>query len=292
VSNPVPVWVLIVDDAAFMRELIKKNLRSQLPGLRFVEASDGKMAQARLQQDTFDLVLCDWEMPRMSGEQLLEWMRGNPATENVPFVMITSRGDRENVMRAVELKADNYIVKPFTADKLLTVVTRVLCRALNLSFDALRKRIGASGAPTMGRIGDLPIAATINDDPTAAPPPPPPSAPPLEERVVRINSKVLAQLRFSGHTIRCLLKEVSLQRLSAVIRRDDTVPKILDLAVFDMETSDGEVSRINGFVHSLQARERSLESEFINVVLEFVDGDDETKRQHLIRYMDEVSAIG
>lgn len=279
------VKVLVVDDASFVRDLVKKGIRAHFPAFKLLEASDGRAAQAVLEKEELDLILCDWEMPNMTGEQLLQWMRGNPATAETPFVMITSRGERENVMRAVELKADNYIVKPFTAEKLVGVITKVLAKSLNMTPQALKQLAGTSSG-AKGFSSDLPIAATIG--PGSEPPP----APPRSERAeasVRVAGKVLAQLRFSDRTIQCLLKEIGVQRLVGVIRRDERMPRILDLAVADLETRNGDVARINCYVHTLQAREHNYESEFINITVEFIDADAD-KLAHLRRYMAEAAA--
>jgi DNA-binding response OmpR family regulator len=277
--------VLVVDDAAFVRDLVKKGLRSNFSGVRMFDAHDGRYAQNQLEKGEFDLVLCDWEMPNMSGDELLQWMRGNPKTEKTPFVMITSRGERENVMRAVELKADNYIVKPFTEGKLIEVVSRVLSRSLKVPVQSLRKGASGSRRPGGPLSEGLPIAETITTDKA---PGKPAQAKPSQPAAARPAEKVLAQLRFSGDTVRTLVKEVTTERLSGVIRREDKVPEILELAVLDLETGDGRVSRINGYVHTLQAREHRKESEFINIIVEFID-DDEEKLAHLRQYVKELA---
>ena len=67
------VNVLVVDDASFIRDLVKKCLRNYFPGMRIEDAINGRKAQAMLAKEAFDLVLCDWEMPEMSGLELLTW---------------------------------------------------------------------------------------------------------------------------------------------------------------------------------------------------------------------------
>ena len=69
------VSVLVVDDASFIRDLVKKCLRNYFPGIKIEDAVNGKKAQSILMRETFDLVLCDWEMPEMSGLELLTWCR-------------------------------------------------------------------------------------------------------------------------------------------------------------------------------------------------------------------------
>lgn len=277
------IRALVVDDAAFVRDLVKKGLRDHFPDVHISEASDGNMARVQLDKDPIDIVLCDWEMPNMSGEELLQWMRAHEHTRQIPFVMITSRGEREHVMRAIELKADNYIVKPFTTDKLVGVVSRVLSRHLNVPEDSLRGLPRSKLIPN-SLSGDLPIAATISADNAAPKPKMADKAPPL---VARPRGKVLTQIRFGSESVRVLVKEVSLERLQAVIRRDGELPAILDLCVVDLETGDSNISRMNGYVHTLEARENRPESEFINITVEFIDQDAD-KMTHLRQYLQEI----
>ena len=86
------VSVLVVDDASFIRDLVKKCLRNYFPGIKIEDAVNGRKAQAMLSRDAFDLVLCDWEMPEMSGLELLTWCREQEHLKTLPFIMVTSRG--------------------------------------------------------------------------------------------------------------------------------------------------------------------------------------------------------
>src|SRR5471032_2277531 len=135
------ISVLVVDDAAFIRDLVKKCLRNYFPGIRIEDAINGKKAQAMLAKEAFDLVLCDWEMPEMSGLELLTWCREQENLKTMPFVMVTSRGDKENVVQAIQAGVTGYVSKPFTKEQLLTKVKQALNKVGKL--DALM-----SGAPT------------------------------------------------------------------------------------------------------------------------------------------------
>ena len=92
------VSVLVVDDAPFIRDLVKKALRSHFPGVQVEEAVDGRKAQQILSRVSFDLILCDREMPEMNGLQLLQWFRGQPDTAAIPFVRYEM--DAEGVLRS------------------------------------------------------------------------------------------------------------------------------------------------------------------------------------------------
>ena len=78
--------------------------------------------------------------------------------------------------------------------------------------------------------------------------------------------------------------------VTAVIRGDDNIPSIMELVVFDLVTNNGkDVSRINGYTYQLQAREASLESEFVNITIRFVDENDPDKQSHLERFIDSLN---
>ncbi len=120
------VSVLVVDDASFIRDLVKKCLRNYFPGMRIEDAINGRKAQAMLAKEAFDLVLCDWEMPEMSGLELLTWCREQDNLRAMPFVMVTSRGDKENVVQAIQAGVSGYVSKPFTNEQLITKVKQAL----------------------------------------------------------------------------------------------------------------------------------------------------------------------
>ena len=139
------VSVLVVDDASFIRDLVKKCLRNYFPGMRIEDAVNGRKAQSLLTRETFDLVLCDWEMPEMSGLELLTWCREQDALKTMPFIMVTSRGDKENVVQAIQAGVSGYVSKPFTNEQLLSKVKQALNKIGKL--DALLNQAPAKLAP-------------------------------------------------------------------------------------------------------------------------------------------------
>ena len=123
------VSVLVVDDATFIRDLVKKCLRNYFPGIHTEDAVNGRKAQAVLSKETFDLILCDWEMPEMSGLELLAWCRSQDNyLKTVPFIMVTSRGDKENVVQAIQAGVSDFVGKPFTNEQLLSKVKKALAK--------------------------------------------------------------------------------------------------------------------------------------------------------------------
>jgi len=107
--------VLIVDDMQTMRRIMK-NVLKQIGFSNITEADDGKTALAEIKKKQFDLVLCDWNMPEMTGIDLLKALRADNAFKSIPFVMITAEAKKENIVEAVKAGVNNYIVKPFTAE--------------------------------------------------------------------------------------------------------------------------------------------------------------------------------
>ena len=123
------VSVLVVDDALFIRDLIKKALRTHFPGLQIEEAVNGHKARQLLERSSFDLILCDWEMPELSGLELLQWFRAQPNQQKTPFIMVTSRGDRDNVVQAIQAGVSDYVGKPFSNEQLISKVSKALQRS-------------------------------------------------------------------------------------------------------------------------------------------------------------------
>lgn len=109
--------VLVVDDFATMRRIIK-NLLKQIGYERIEEAEDGLKALQMLKSSKFDLIISDWNMPQMTGIELLQAVRKDPAMSKTPFLMVTAEADKDNVLMAIKMGVSNYIVKPFTAEVL------------------------------------------------------------------------------------------------------------------------------------------------------------------------------
>ena len=116
--------VLIVDDFATMRRIIRNILR-QLGFTNFVEADDGVQAWEVLQRDRIEFIVSDWNMPNMTGIDLLRRVRGDQRTAHIPFLMVTAEAQQENIIEAVQARVSNYIVKPFTADTLRQQIDKI-----------------------------------------------------------------------------------------------------------------------------------------------------------------------
>ncbi|WP_434775282.1 response regulator [Pseudomonas oryzihabitans] len=277
--------VLVVDDAPFIRDLIKKGLRNLFPGLAVDEAADGRRAQTILGKQRFDLILCDWEMPGMTGLELLTWFRAQPDHKGVPFIMVTSRGDKENVVQAIQAGVSDYMGKPFSNEQLAAKVKKALQRTGKLA----ELQAGAQPRPATGFANDSLGALTAGRSevvqPTAAPAAAPvasssaalltgaaPSAPTRGKAAPNFGQ---GQLRLPNASMPCLIKAISIKEALLVVRRGDPLPQILETAVLDLEQGEdgGDVARLNGYLHSLTAVEATPASEWVQVNFRFIDRD-------------------
>ena len=109
--------VLIVDDNKTTVRIVS-NLLRQIGFENLDEASNGEEALQKLETGSYGLVLSDWNMEPMSGYELLTRIRRHPTLGDTPFVMITAETREENILSAKSAGADNYIIKPFTAETL------------------------------------------------------------------------------------------------------------------------------------------------------------------------------
>lgn len=115
------IRILIVDDFPTMRKIVKSVLK-QLGYENIAEAEDGQQAlntlSAAITKDnkcTFEFVVSDWNMPNMTGIELLKAVRAHASLKHLPFLMITAEADKDNIVEAVKSGVSNYIVKPFNA---------------------------------------------------------------------------------------------------------------------------------------------------------------------------------
>ena len=117
--------ILIIDDSPTMRQLLSFAVK-RLSGVETVDASDGVDGYKKLTNGKFDLVLADINMPVMDGLKLVSIIRGNPDYKDIPIVMVTTEGGKEDREKALSLGANAYITKPIQAPNVLSVVKELL----------------------------------------------------------------------------------------------------------------------------------------------------------------------
>lgn len=108
---------LVVDDFSTMRRIVR-NLLKELGFTNVDEAEDGVIALQKLKTGDFDFIVSDWNMPNMTGIELLRAIRADAALKHLPLLMITAEAKKENIIEAAQMGASGYIVKPFTAGTL------------------------------------------------------------------------------------------------------------------------------------------------------------------------------
>ena len=126
---------LVVDDFSTMRRIVR-NLLKELGFVNVEEAEDGVNALQKLRGGGFDFLVSDWNMPNMTGIELLRAVRADAALKHLPVLMVTAEAKKENIIEAAQAGANGYVVKPFTA--------ATLDEKLNKIFQSLEK---AGAAP-------------------------------------------------------------------------------------------------------------------------------------------------
>ena len=119
--------ILVVEDETALAELIRYNLEAE--GFRATVAADGEEAEMLLAEDAFDLVVLDWMLPGISGLELCRRLRRRDATQTLPVLMLTARGEEGDRVRGLATGADDYVVKPFSVPEMMARVKALLRRA-------------------------------------------------------------------------------------------------------------------------------------------------------------------
>ena len=119
--------ILVVDDFSTMRRIIK-NLLRDLGFTNTVEADDGKTALPVLQAGGIDFLVTDWNMPGMTGIDLLKAVRSNPELVDLPVLMVTAEAKREQIIMAAQAGVNGYVIKPFTAATLEEKIEKIFER--------------------------------------------------------------------------------------------------------------------------------------------------------------------
>ncbi len=116
--------ILVVDDFSTMRRIVK-NILKQLGYENILEADDGSSALNVLKSEKIDLIISDWNMPQISGIELLKTVRTTENLKDIPFLMVTAEGQKVHILEAVKNRVSNYIVKPFTPETLMEKLQKI-----------------------------------------------------------------------------------------------------------------------------------------------------------------------
>jgi len=275
------IRILLCDDATFIRDLIKRTLRKFLPQCEIVEASDGKKAQSILSKQTVDLILSDWEMPEVSGEELLLWTREHEKHANTPFIMITSLGDKNHIMKAVQGGVTDYLGKPFTGEELMQKVRKALARVGKLPAAPGAARSSGGGPFSSAELlntgrPDAALAAAATEALTGG-------------GKASANNKLRGTglIRWGEKTLKCMIKSISIEEVVLVIKRPDAHPQLLESLLLDIlpgNDAERRIGDVSCHLHSIAAVERKIDAEFFNLVLRY-SGPDETQRAQIADFV-------
>lgn len=256
------IRLLTVDDDKFIRHLVDRTLRSQYSEFEIQEADNGRKAQAMLQRHSFDLVLCDWEMPEMTGLELLEWVRSEEDYKEQPFILVTSLDKKDNVVKALQAGVDDYIAKPFTPEQLFNKVMKQLVKSGRLTQEEAanmgrKERIAASGGAEVLAAGG---AAS-------------------KPKKVRKGPKGKAMLMCGEDKAAATLREINKREALLLVKRDEIQPELSALIGLGLVAgSDDNPLKVTvkGYVSSLQLAERNPKTESLFVRVQFLKQDSET----------------
>ncbi len=123
------IRVIIVDDQSFMRITIKKYIK-EIGFISVDTANDGAEALIKLKNGSYGLIISDWNIPNMSGLELLKNVRKDLKLKDIPFLMITSKAGYDEVREAIKAGVSNFIVKPFSVDTLSEKINTIFKPAL------------------------------------------------------------------------------------------------------------------------------------------------------------------
>lgn len=117
--------ILIVDDMESIRSLVRASL-STLGAKRVAMAPDGLYAWQILKTNKVDMIICDWDMPKLSGIELLKRVRGSKNHKHIPFLLLTASSDKSRVTDAIRMGVSDYLSKPFQPKELEFRIIKLL----------------------------------------------------------------------------------------------------------------------------------------------------------------------
>jgi two-component system chemotaxis response regulator CheY len=151
--------VLVVEDMLTMRNVIVNGIKKTFFNIEVDETDNGFAAQSRLGKIRYDMIISDWEMPKMSGLELLQWVRSTPSIHQTPFIMITGNATKESITEAMRVGVTSYMVKPFTMEGLAVKMSAIIDKFDRRQFE----RLVTSNPVTIHRKGDKSVSGNLID---------------------------------------------------------------------------------------------------------------------------------
>lgn len=265
--------IAVIDDATMIRDLIKKFIRQNFTDAKVFDANNGQSGMSLLRKQPVDLILCDWEMPEMNGEELLCWVREQEQLKNTPFIMVTSRGDKEFVVQAIQSGVSDYLVKPFNNNQFLEKIGKALKRhGVKVPKSKMQQTALGGGDSVSILTGGLPKQKTPQ---------------PVKAKRPASLAKGVALLRTANGEVRCALRQLDLKSMLGVFKSSGYMPGLLEQVSIDMEFNRGaekKIMRINGFIQMLKSNDARPDSDLIQVKVFFMD-EDPQKRMLISEYV-------
>lgn len=246
--------VLVADDATFLRDMLKTYIRDKFPNVEIMEAHDGMKAQQLLTHQHFDLVLSDWEMPEISGEALLTWLRQQPLAAQPGFMMVTVKDDKSDVLKVLQLGADDYLTKPFSRDQFMQKFTRLMIKRGLLTPREARQPgpIGKIERPSES----LDTLKRVLAAPVASP------APQTEQATPARIKPGKAHLDWSNAQHLVLIKSCHGEHLYLWLKRQDDLPPLGQVLSLEQEGQ-----RFEGLLLAMQLQPETADAPYIQLRL-------------------------
>lgn len=148
--------ILVIDDEAAIRDMVRYALG--LAGFRVIEAADCQQAEHLIAEQVPDLILLDWMLPGRSGIEFAKWLKQRTNTQNIPIIMLTAKAEEDHKIKALDIGADDYVVKPFSPRELVARIKAVMRRGLlenpagiikigELTLDNNKRLVSIAGQP-------------------------------------------------------------------------------------------------------------------------------------------------
>ena len=127
--------VLIVDDSKIVRRVLTNTMKRyfetrNFPDLNLFEAEDGLVAMKQMKKEKIDIVLLDWNMPNMNGEEVVDAIRANKEWMKTRIIMATTEGGKDNVLKMIKKGANGYMVKPFSEEAVFKTLDTITARMI------------------------------------------------------------------------------------------------------------------------------------------------------------------
>lgn len=154
------LYILTVDDAQFIRDLISKTIKNRFPETQVDQARDGEEAQQMMEAFKYDLVLSELELPTIDGLELLTWTREHTVLYTQPFIMVTNIDTQEARNEAIQAGVSDYITKPFTSDQLINKSLDVLLKNEMITEEEIDSPTRTQGGIAKERMATFSAAPT------------------------------------------------------------------------------------------------------------------------------------